>query len=58
MTTNDYLRIEKDRDNKREQLNRIAFLEGLVKLKNEKIASLYSQLDRKNEALELANANK
>ena len=58
MTTNDYLRIEKERDNKREQLNRIAFLEGLVKLKNEKIASLYSQLDRKNEALELANANK
>lgn len=58
MTTNDYLRIEKERDNKREQLNRIAFLEGLVKLKNEKIASLYSQLDRKNETLELANANK
>jgi len=58
MTTNDYLRIEKERDKKREQLNRIAFLEGLVKLKNEKIASLYSQLDRKNETLEIANANK
>ena len=58
MTTNDYVRIEEERDKKRERINRIAFLEELVKTKNEKIALLYSQLDKKNEALRVADERK